>query len=486
MSLKNVFWNFMGVLSSGLLIIVITPLYINNLGLERYGILSLWLILQVLMGVLDLGFGATLVKELAKTHKLVSEKIYERDLLKTLEFFYWLLSIVIMFVLILISSWISNHWLKIEKLHPKDVSNVLVLMAVSLGLQFPFSLYSNGLSGLQKQFKLNIIIIIGNLLRHTVGVTMIFVFNDLAAFFIAQIIISLVITASSGIMLWKNLPSTYSPKVNLKILSSVSKFSFGMALTTIVSVIMANADRIILSKMTVLSDLGLYAIAFTATGLLQLVIQPFYRTYYPVYSEVVSNGNESQIQNEYFESTKLFSTFFFPISLSAIFFAPQLFHLWLGVVNPQTVLIFRLLIVGITFSGLTWLPVAFQQANGWATLHFSIITISLVIGIPVSIFCIHKFGVVGATSLWLIHGFLDFTVCVWLMHQRFLIGKYFLWLKESVLFQFLVSFTLLFIFNLIMPQINNNFFTFLYIAISGLFALSINLLLRKAKFFINR
>ena len=101
-TLSSVFWNFIGVLSSGLLIIVFTPIYLKNLGLERYGILSLWLILQVLMGVLDLGFGSTLLKELAKTHKHISEKIYERDLLKTLEFFYWLLSILVMCILILI------------------------------------------------------------------------------------------------------------------------------------------------------------------------------------------------------------------------------------------------------------------------------------------------------------------------------------------------------------------------------------------------
>ena len=486
LSLKNVFWNFMGVLSSGVLIIAITPVYIKHLGLERYGILSLWLMLQVLMGVLDLGFGATLLKELAKTHKEISEKVYERDLLKTLEFFYWLLSILIMCLLLLTSSWISSHWLKSETLNPSDVSDTLLLMAFSLGVQFPFSLYSNGLSGLQKQFKLNIVIIIGNLLRHLVGVAMILLFNDLKVFFIAQIMISFVITATAGLMLWKNIPSTYKPKINFKILSGISKFSLGMALTTIVSVIMANADRIILSKMVVLSDLGIYALAFTATGLLQLVIQPFYRTYFPVYAEIVSNGNDEIVQKEYFESTKFFSIFFFPISLSAIFFAPELFHLWLGAVNPQTVLIFRLLIVGITLSGLTWLPVAFQQANGWATLHFIMIAISLVIGIPISIIAINKFGPVGATSIWLLHGFLDFTICIWLMHRRFLIGKYFLWLRESVVIQFLISFLVLALCVMVMPVFSNKMMIFFYVFISGLMALSMNFLLRGVSFFNNR
>ena len=431
------------------------------------------------MGVLDLGFGSTLLKELAKTHKHISEKIYERDLLKTLEFFYWLLSILVMCILILMSNWISTNWLKIIELKPKDLSNILILMAISLGVQFPFSLYSSGLSGLQKQFNLNIIILIGNLFRHIIGVAMIIFFNNLVAFFIAQIFISIIITLTARVKLWKSLHSNYRPKINFKILTSVFKFSVGMALTTFVSVIMANADRVILSKMTIITNLGIYSLAFTATGLLQLVVQPFYRTYYPIYSEIVSVGNHIQIQREYFESTKIFSIFFFPISISALFFAPQIFYLWLGEVNPQMVLVFRFLILGLTFSGLSWLPVAFQQANEWSSLHFKIISIALIVGIPLSIIAINKFGVIGATLLCLLNGILDFTVGLWIMHKRLLIGKYFLWIKNSIATQFLVAFIILFICKFFMPIISSKFLIFLYISLSGVIALLLNIFLSR-------
>ena len=133
--------------------------------------------------VVDLGFGATLVKELAKSQKLVSEKEYEKDLLKTLEFFYWILSLLIIGILFFISPWISTNWLKIEKLNSKDVSLILILMSFSLGFQFPFSLYSNGLLGLNKQFTLNIIIILGNILRHLIGVFIVLKYNNLIYFF---------------------------------------------------------------------------------------------------------------------------------------------------------------------------------------------------------------------------------------------------------------------------------------------------------------
>jgi O-antigen/teichoic acid export membrane protein len=369
--------------------------------------------------------------------------------------------------LFFISPWISTNWLKIEKLNSKDVSLILILMSFSLGFQFPFSLYSNGLLGLNKQFTLNIIIILGNILRHLIGVFIVLKYNNLIYFFSAQALLSIGLTLISRALLWGNLQSNYSPKINFLILSKVLNFSLGMALTTIVSVIMANADRIILSKMVLLSEVGIYSIAFTATGLLQLIIQPFYRTFYPLYSESVVSKTDAEIHKQYFDSTKLFSILFFPISLSAFFFAPHLFEFWLGKENEQTILIFRLLIIGITLSGLTWLPVAFQQANGWSTLHFKIISLALIIGIPVSIIMIKAFGSVGASTLWLIHGVLDFTVCIWLMHKKLLVGKYLSWLKNSIIFEFIISFVVTYLFYLLMPQFQNLYNKVLYIIFSG-------------------
>ena len=65
-SLKNVFWNLAGGIIAGVSIILITPLYIKLLGVDGYGILSLWLVFQVMLGLFDFGMGPTIVKEFSK------------------------------------------------------------------------------------------------------------------------------------------------------------------------------------------------------------------------------------------------------------------------------------------------------------------------------------------------------------------------------------------------------------------------------------
>ena len=89
-SLKNVFWNLAGGIIAGVSIILITPLYIRLLGVDGYGILSLWLVFQVMLGLFDFGMGPTIVKEFSKE---LQDKQYRVDLLKTAETFNLIISL---------------------------------------------------------------------------------------------------------------------------------------------------------------------------------------------------------------------------------------------------------------------------------------------------------------------------------------------------------------------------------------------------------
>ena len=59
-----------------------------------------------------------------------------------------------------------------------------------------------------------------------------------------------------------------------------------------------------------------------------------------------------------------------------------------------------------------WLPSAFQQANNWTRLHFNMILFALISGIPLMIFATAKFGVIGGTVIWVIHGISELTLQV--------------------------------------------------------------------------
>lgn len=469
-SAQNVFWNSFAGVWLALLILISTPWYVSKLGLELYGILSLWLVFQSLMNLFDFGLGATIIKEFASSKSYTEGEIYKRDLLKTIEIFYWSIAGAILILLIFLSNFISTQWLNLES--PKSINLVYTLWLISATLffQFPNVLYLNGLIGLQEHKLMNILQITGNTLRYGCGFLILFWHAELTWFFAVQIIVAASQTLVTRYILWKKISSKQKDKPVFKftLIRNSARFSFGMALTSIAAVLLANVDRIAISKILPASELGRYAIAFTASGFLQLGIQPFYRSFFPRYSELYSLGDDLSLKNEYFSSSRMIAIIIISIGSISFFFAQDIFYVWMGNKDQTIINTFKLLIIAISCSGLGWLPAAFQQAQGWTSLHVKMLSGSILIGLPLMIFAINYYGVIGATTVWLIHGISEMTLGLWLMHRRLLKGELFTWYRTVLFPPILYSFPFVYLSFILKPEELNRFETFLWILVTGI------------------
>ncbi len=434
-SARNVAWNVLGGAWAGVLVVLATPFYVSRLGLEGYGLVGLWLVMQVMMGLLDVGMGATVVKAFAGSRPDNEGHEFKRDLLRTLEVFYWGVALVLSVGLVLTSGWIGEHWLKSHALSSASVSDALRLMAIALGFQFPSSLYANGLAGLQEQGRMNALQILGNTLRYGGGVTVLLWRPDVVWFFVMQSLVAAVQTLVTRREVWRMIYAIAAPHpvVRMELIRRTWRYSAGMALSALAAVLMSNADRIALSTLLPTAELGKYSIAFAATGLMQLGIQPFYRAFFPRYAELVSAGNAGLLRAVYFRSCRLMAFAIIPLGIIGWTFAPQLLTSWLGRHEETVTVVFRWLLIGITCAGLMWLPAAFQQAHGWTRLHASMIAGALVLGAPIMVWAIRTMGTVGATTIWVLHGVSIITIGLWLMHRRLLVGEMVAWYRVVLL-----------------------------------------------------
>ena len=453
-SATNVVWNLLGGFWAGVLTVVSTPLYVSRLGLEGYGIVGLWLTMQVMMGLLDAGMSATVVKAFAGSSSDQEGHEYKRDLLRTLELFYWGMAFLMAAFLILAADWIGAHWLKSGTLSPAQISTSIRLIAVALCLQFPSSLYTNGLAGLQEHRRMNELQILGNSLRYGGGVLVVLWRPDVAWFFAAQSCVAAIQTFTTRHILWRMIAGRAPAPAHVRfvLVRRLWRFATGMALSSVASVLMSNADRLALSKLLPTTELGKYSIAFTATGLLQLGIQPFYRAFFPRYAELVASGDVERLRAEYFRSCQLVASVVIPLGIVGYVFAPTLFVGWLGRPEPTVVAVFRLLLIGITCSGLMWLPAAFQQANGWTKLHASMIAGALMVGAPLMVLAIQTYGVAGATVVWVLHGTSGLTIELWIMHRHLLVGDLLRWYRTVLLPPLLITAPIVAISWRIMPD----------------------------------
>jgi len=433
--LKNVSANIAGSGWNGLLIILATPWYVSILGLEGYGIVGFWLLMQILFALFDLGLGATIVREFAASTGHEDSSLYRRDLLRTLEYVYWPLAVVLCLMFFLSAEGIARDWLTLNKLSVIQTTNALQWMALALGLQFPCALYTSGLAGLQRQIRMNALQMSANTLRHGCGVVVLLWKADIVLFFIVQTSVAGMQTIATMVVL-RHLERTahdQRPKFRLSVLKKVWRFSAGMAVTMVAGTILINIDRLVISKLLPAEELGKYTLAWMLASFLQLGIQPFYRAYFPRFSESIAKNDLDTLRADYYQGCKYSAWIIITFAVIGGLFARNIYFLWIGSSDETVVTVFRWLLLGVAGSGLMWLPAAFQQAHGWTRLHAIMIIVPLIIGLPCLWWAIINWGTPGATIVWVMHGISDVTIGLWLMHRRLLKGEFINWYRKVIL-----------------------------------------------------
>lgn len=119
------------------------PLYIKYLGIESYGLIGLFAVLQAWLVLLDMGMTPALGREMARftggTHSAQSI----RDLLRSIEVVALGMAIAIGIGIWLASDWLATNWLRAEKLSTQTVAHAFTVMGVVTALRFAEGSHTN-------------------------------------------------------------------------------------------------------------------------------------------------------------------------------------------------------------------------------------------------------------------------------------------------------------------------------------------------------
>src|SRR5262245_51162845 len=129
MSLKlNIAANYVSQVYVALIGIALLPLYMRLLGAESYGLIAFFSLLQAWLPLLDVGLTATATRETARYLGGGYEAMGFRQLLRSLEGFFWCVGVLAALCLALASGFFANHWLNVETLSRDTVELCLVLI----------------------------------------------------------------------------------------------------------------------------------------------------------------------------------------------------------------------------------------------------------------------------------------------------------------------------------------------------------------------
>jgi O-antigen/teichoic acid export membrane protein len=434
---RNLIANYLGQGWTAIMGLAFIPLYIKYLGVEAYGLVGLFALLQSWLSLLDMGMTPTLGREMARftggTHN--SQTI--RDLLRSIEVIAVFIALLIGFFIALSANWIASSWVKAEEISIEVIAQAFSIMGFVIALRFIEGIYRSSIVGLQRQVLFNVVNSVMATLRGAgaVGVLAL-VSPTIEAFFIWQGAISVASLVILAAATYHTLPSgERSGRFSLPALRSIGLFAGGMLGITVLALLLTQVDKILLSKLLSLNEYGHYTLAATVAGALYILITPITQAWYPRMCELHARNEQSALAETYHQSAQMVSVIAGSAAIVLILFSESLLRLWTQ--DPElavrTAPLLSLLALGNLLNGFMHMPYMTQLATGWTSLAVRINIIAVVLIIPAILWATPKFGAAGAAWVWVALNVGYVLIGVDFMYRKILKAEKWRWYIQDIL-----------------------------------------------------
>jgi O-antigen/teichoic acid export membrane protein len=476
----NIVTNYAGQLWMAVMGVAFLPLYIRILGMEAFGMVGLMLSFQSIFQLLDFGIGGATNRELSRRAHDPMQADAACDLVRTSETASWLMALAAALLIGACSGLMASHWLRLQAMGRNEARDAVMVIGLTISLQWPSTFYANCLSGLERQPTLNLVNGIFATLRYAgVVPVLLWVSPSIGAFLYWYAIVAAGQSLTMALFVWRDMPlCSRRPRLSLDELRGSRRFAGGLFLTGILALGISQLDRLALVSLRPLRELGYYTLALSVASGLGRLVQPMFNALYPRFSRLVARCDETTLRELYHLSSQYLASVLAAVAVVLIVFSRPVLLLWTG--DPQlatkVALPLSMLAAGSALNGLMNIPYALQLAYGWTRLAVTLNAVSLLFGIPYCLFAVSRYGTTGAASIWLLANALVILVGVPLMHKRLLRGEMARWYAQGVLPPMVAAGAVASIGRWLVPTLQRNYVGFALLAlVSGMTLLAATL-----------
>ena len=434
---RNTFANLFGAAWSAAVGVLCVPLYLGLMGAESYGLVGLFVTLQSVFVVLDLGIGATLSRELARLEAGVGTAQTQRDLAYTLQTVYWIMALLIGVTVFALAPTVARHWVRPQSLSAEAVTTCVRMMGAAMAFQFPFAFYQGGLLGLQRQPLFNALAAAATTLRATGTLLALWlVAPKPETFFAAQVVAGAASTGAAALTLWRCLPAPGGEVGGFRfaLIRRVWRFSAAYAANAVATMGLMQGDKIILSTLLPLEAFGYYMLAQSVAAGMYAVIISVDGAVFPQLAGLVTRGDVDGLSEVYHRGSQLMSVLLAPVAVVAALFPREVLWAWTGdgAAAEHGRLVLTLLASGMLLHGLIHAPYYLQIAYGWWRIILRTNLLLLLGVLPLNIRLAGAFGGPGAALVQVLIN-VSYLLTLPLANHRFLKDERARWLFEDIL-----------------------------------------------------
>ena len=422
-----------------LLGILVVPAYLREMGVEAYGLIGFFSLLQTWFGLLDAGLTPTVARESARFHGGALDALSYRQLLRALERVFVGVAVLGGVVLVALSWYIASGWLQASTFGVVDVREAVQVMAVIISLRWMNGLYRGAITGAERFVWLGVFSSAVATARFIGVLPMLALLGPTPrVFFVYQLVVAMAELA--GLLLYSRRlrPRVAGPigsSWNSEPLRKVLKFSLTIAFTSGTWIIVTQSDKLVLSRLLSLSEYGQYTLSVMVASGVLIVTGPVSAAVLPRLARLEAERDEAGLIRLYRAATQLVAVVAGATSVTIAVWAESLLAVWTGdaTLAHAAAPVLSLYAIGNGILAVLAFPYYLQYAKGDLRLHVIGSAGFVLLLLPSSIIGALKLGGVGAGLAWIVLNALYFSCWLPFIHARLSPGLNRLWYSVDVL-----------------------------------------------------
>jgi len=474
----NLVANYGGQLTSILLNLMFIPIYISYIGIEAYGLIGVFGILQAWLGLLDGGLSPAICRQVAKEKYNNTKTIH--DIIYTVEIIAVVIAFIITIIIFLSSNWLSNNWINSNKLNKNEIEICICLMGLIASLKYVENIYQSSMMGLQSHLKLNITICIFNILKGFGAILILKYINaSVTNFFLWQTIISFFSLITLRYINRRELKySKIKPTFSINKLKVIWKFASGMLLLSFATLILTQIDKILIAKLLPLEELGKYSIAVILGNCINYIIGPIISTYYPKLCQY-SDYNEKLFIYTFHKLSQLVTIASSSVVLVIVFNPETIIYLWTRdkIMAKEVSFVLQILLISNIFYSFHLSAYNAQLAKGWTKISIVMVLVSIPFVVSSMLIFIPKYGIVASAVVYLMmHALIYVSIFPQFMFKKILINQGIKWYINDLLIPFVSMLSAMVLMYITIPDSDNFYIILIKIIIEVLILLLVGIL----------
>lgn len=433
---RNIIANFAGQAWAAAMSLAFIPLYIRYLGVDAYGIIGLFVVLQSMLALLDLGLTPTLNREMARFCGGAHDATSIRNMLRTAEVVACSCGAVACTVIWTAAPWLVQSWLKAGELDSGSTIAAFRVMGLCLGLRFIEGIYRSSIMGLQRQVLSNGIGAVLATLRGAGAIGVLaWVSPTLEAFFGWQAAIAALGVIVEGVCAYRLMPSSPAPaRPSVQALHQMRGFAGGMIGISVLVVLLTQVDKILLSHLLTLTEYGYYTLAATVASGIGTATQPVGLAYLPRLTQLHAAADGLGLQRAFHQGSQLVSVLAGTLAIVAIVFADEALLVWTN--DPELTQrvrpLLQVLMLANLLNAVMNMPYFAQLAHGWTGLTLKVNAVAVTLIVPAIMIVTPRYGAIGAAAVACVLSGGCALVGAPFMFRRILVGEQARWLLVDV------------------------------------------------------